>query len=93
MKTTVIVRNMSEQFWEGSGARIKGCDSMKPDELYSHLSKVSRDLPKNITFKHGSGQFRDRVDWNGIMKAGKPLSVIKERRRGYILLTFLESKP
>lgn len=88
VKTTVIVRNMTEQFWAGHGSYVKGCDNMPALELFLHLQNVARDLPKNITFKNGNGSFADRVEWNRAFKSGLPLAVKREKRRGYILLTF-----
>jgi hypothetical protein len=62
---------------------------MAPMDALQKLTKWAfGDLRHCVTVKYGSGAFRDRVEWNAIICAQKPLSFKIESRRGYKLITF-----
>lgn len=91
MKVTFIIRNMSAEFFEGFGSAIVGLNNMPDADKLAYLLKQARgDLRHNFTVKIGSGQFRDTVELNHIMKrpAGFSASYKIEPRRGYKLATF-----
>ena len=92
MKVTFIIRNMSPVFFDGTeSGSIPGLNSHSDVEKLAYLLKAARgDLGHNITVKIGSGQFRDTVELNLIMKrpSGYAATYKLEPRRGYKLATF-----
>jgi hypothetical protein len=84
MQTTFILRNLTEP-------TIQALADMAPKDALQKLTKWAfGDLRHCVTVKYGSGAFRDRVEWNAIIRAQKPLSFKIEPRRGYKLITFTE---
>jgi hypothetical protein len=86
MQTTFIVRGMPESMLDSALA-------LDTREAYAKLHKWAYgDLKHLVSVKYGNGAFRDRVDWNGIVKSDRALAVKCEPRRGYRLITFSPSK-
>ncbi len=83
MKVTFTVKNITDCMHEKLAA-------MPDMERFQVLSKWAfGDLKHCISQKIGSGQFRDRVELNGIIKrGGQPKAYKLEPRRGYKLATF-----
>lgn len=86
MKVTFILKNLSDSFYNGFGKSIQGLLNMSDTEKYIYLNKVRHDL--NITLKIGTGQFRDVVLLNQIVRSNPTVTFNLEPRRGYKLATF-----
>lgn len=81
-----IVKNMLKEFWQG-GITGQGLDNLPIKEQYDKLRRLSLDLPKNISFKNE--QFSRMVDLNHMVKGAYNVTMKKESRKGYTLLTFI----
>jgi len=90
MKTTFILKDLSEQFYEGMGESIVGLLNMSDSDKFAYLNKARVNL--KITMKIGSGQFRDSVDLNSLLKQPNNVTFKLEPRKGYKLATFEHSK-
>jgi hypothetical protein len=87
MKITFTLKDLSEQFFTGSGD-IVGFAALSDDSKFSKLLKMSEQGGMGVKAKIGAGAFRDRVELNQLMR--KPCAYIfkLEPRRGYQLATF-----
>lgn len=85
MKITVILKDFTEQFFIGFG-EIVGFNQMADIEKFNYCKKLSTD--KRATMKIGSGQFRDAVEFNSLMRNPCNIEFKLEPRRGYKLATF-----
>ena len=83
MKMTFIARSITDE----AIARVR---AMPPREAHDYLAKWAfGDLRHCVTAKYGSdNSFGRRVDWNGLMKRGAPVTMQYGPRRGYHLFTF-----
>jgi hypothetical protein len=91
MKITVIVRDLSDAFWSGNGDLIPSFLAQSAIDRLDRLTRLSVDLPRNISIKVGNGSFRDKVDWNQAMRDAtrkERMTAKIEPRRGYRLVTF-----
>jgi hypothetical protein len=85
MQTTFIVKNLTEE-------TLSDLAAMEPRAAHDQLMKWAfGDLRHCVTVKHGSGAFRDRVDWNSLYKRNAPMTHKIEPRKGYKLFTFAMS--
>jgi hypothetical protein len=87
MQTTFILKNIAP-------AALDAVMSEPAAQIHAKLTKWAfGDLRHCVTVKYGSGAFRDRVEWNQIMRdvaAGvKELTATRQPRKGYTLVTFL----
>lgn len=83
MRTTFIVRNLTPE-------TLAQVEAMPAREAHDKLTRWAfGDLRHCVSVKYGpSDAFRDRVAWNGLMKAQAPITMKAEPRRGYRLVTF-----
>lgn len=82
MKTTFIVKNLTAE-------TLDQIADMAPRDAYAKLHKWAYgDLRHCVSVKYGRGNFGCRVDWNCIIKSGKPVTFQVEPRKGYKLFTF-----
>lgn len=83
MRTTFTLHNIAE-------SALTEITAMEPRAAYAKLAKWAfGDLRHAVKIKHGpSDAFRDRVDWNTILKSAKPIMMKTEPRKGYKLVTF-----
>jgi len=86
MRTTFIVRNIPE-------SALANVRALCAADAYAKLHKWAiGDLRHCVSVKHGTGQFRDRVEWNQVMRlvngGARELVFTIEPRRGYQLITF-----
>ena len=82
MKVTYTVKNMSESWYADIAA-------MGDEERLRYLAKCAHGVFSHcIKQKIGSGQFRDKVELNQILRAPKRWSYSLAPRRGYMLATF-----
>mgnify|MGYP003560684088 CR=1 FL=1 len=87
MKVTVILKDFTEQFYNGFGESIPGLLNMADPEKFEKLRLMNAE--KRVTMKIGNGSFRDQVDLNCIRKSPKAQYTFKiEPRKGYKLATF-----
>ena len=86
MKTTVILKDFSDDFYDGVGESIKGLLNMTDEEKFAYLNKLGHQ--KMVTVKIGNGSFRDRADLNGMLRSPCKYTFKLEPRRGYKLATF-----
>ena len=91
MRCTFILKDLTDAFYEGTeGGSIVGLMSMSDREKWDKLNRMANQ--KLATLKIGSGQFRDRVDLNQILRGPCAFSFKLEPRKGYRLATFDISK-
>lgn len=90
MKVTFILKNLTEQFFEGNGCSIVGLSSLSDEDKFKKLSKMctGREYSDNCTMRIARGGFRDRVELNQMLRAPCTFEYKIERRRGYRLATF-----
>ena len=88
IKVTVIIRDVTDAFFEGVGNSIIGLLNMTDADKFTHLNKQLERFPMKI----GSGSFRDRVELNSMIKGPHAITFKLEPRRGYKLATFTFSK-
>jgi len=81
MRVTLIIKNVSEAFFEGIPGSTKGLNNMRDAEKFAYLSKNARDF--GMTMKIGSGQFRDAVDLNALLRGPHAITYALLPRRGY----------
>jgi hypothetical protein len=84
MQTTFIVRNLTDD-------ALSSIIAMPTQDAYAKLFKWAYgDLKHCVSVKYGSSDaFRDRVEWNGLVRDGKLKSHAMEPRKGYKLFTFI----
>lgn len=81
MKVTATLHNLTDNFYAEMAA-------MSASAQFEKLNKLRHDLPHCIKVKIGSGQFRDAVDLNSIMKKVHLVTSSIEPRKGYKLAIF-----
>lgn len=82
MIVTFIIKNLTDSAHNDLAA-------MTDAERYAKLTKWAfGDLKHCVSQKIGSGQFRDRVELNQIMRAPRFAAYKLEPRKGYKLATF-----
>lgn len=86
MRVTMIIKNVSSAFFEGIPGATKGLNAMSDPEKFAYLQKNARDF--GITMKVGSGQFRDAVELNALLRAPHTIAYALLPRRGYRLAEF-----
>ena len=84
IKVTVIIKDVTDAFFEGVGESIVGLNNMSDADKFTHLNKHAFGFPMKI----GNGSFRDRVDLNTMIKRPHTIAYKLEPRRGYKLATF-----
>jgi hypothetical protein len=62
--------------------------SKNPQEIYDKLTKISYDNNWGVTCKIGNGSFRDKREWNQIMRTTIVPAPVVGKRKGYQLITF-----
>lgn len=89
MKVTFILKNLTDAFFDGMGEQIKGLSNMDNKEKFQYLNKIRLQMCDNVKMKIGTGQFRDAVDLNAIVRKETATYEYKiEPRKGYKLVTF-----
>ena len=86
MKTTVILKDFTDDFYNGVGESIKGLLNMTDEEKFAYLTNLGHQ--KRVSVKIGDGSFRDRVELNGMLRSPCKYTFKLEPRRGYKLATF-----
>lgn len=90
MKVTAILRNLSPAFWEGSEYLGPGFLTQGPDDQWAQVQRLRADGMASI--KIATGQLRDQVELNQILRAPHTKACTIEPRRGYKLVTFTIEK-
>jgi hypothetical protein len=88
IKVTVIIKDVTDAFFEGMGDSIAGLLNMTDSDKFTHLNKQQARFPMKI----GNGSFGDRVELNSMTKGPHTITFKLEPRRGYKLATFTFSK-
>ena len=88
IKVTVIIRDVTDAFFEGVSDSIIGLLNMTDADKFRYLNKQLERFPMKI----GSGSFRDRVELNSMIKGPHTITFKLEPRKGYKLATFTFSK-
>lgn len=89
MKVTFILKNLSNEFYNGFGDSIVGLNNISDKEKFDKLSRMANgDLRDNVKMKSGNGSFRDRVELNSIIKKPYTCQYEISPRKGYNLVTF-----
>lgn len=92
MKVTFILRNLTDTFYNGNGSSIAGLLNLSDSDKFWELRKLATgDLRHCVSMKVGTGQLRDAVDLNAIVKREHSVSFEIEPRKGYRLATFIFS--
>lgn len=86
MKVTFIMKDKTDAFYHGFGDSITGLLNMSDADKFAYLNKNRHDL--SITMKIGSGQFRDSVELNQLLRTSPKITFKLEARKGYKLATF-----
>jgi hypothetical protein len=92
LKVTYTLRNLTEAFYNGNeSGSITGLLNMDNRAKFDYLNKQANggDLRDSIKQKIGSGQFRDKVELNQLLR--NPSVAVKFEigdRKGYRLATF-----
>lgn len=86
MKVTAILKDFSEQFYNGSGGSIPAFLTMPPADKWATVQRLKNE--RRVTLKIGTGQFRDQVELNAMMRGCCTIAFKLEPRRGYKLATF-----
>lgn len=85
MKVTFIIRGLTDYFYDQFNA-------MADKDKFWELRKLATgDLRHCVSMKVGTGQLRDSVDLNAIVKRDHSVSFKIEPRKGYRLATFVFS--
>ncbi|MCP3024977.1 hypothetical protein [Cupriavidus basilensis] len=90
MKVTFILKGVTDTFYEGRGDAIVGLLNMSDAEKFAYLNKARHDF--GFSMKIGTGQFRDAVELNQILREAPAFTFTLEPRRGYKLATFQITK-
>ena len=85
MRVTVILKDITDVFFKGNeSGSIPGLNSKTDEEKLRYLSKD----PARFPIKIGSGQFRDRVELNQMLRAPVNVTFELAPRKGYWLAVF-----
>ena len=86
MIVTFILKDLSEQFYQGFGQHIKGLFNMSDEEKFHFLKQKGQEL--GITIKIGDNGFARKVELNSLLQKNPTFTFKLEPRRGYKLATF-----
>lgn len=88
MKVTFILRDLSDDFFQGRGDSLPGLINMPDPDKFSHLSALAHRHPSIWPMKIGNGSFRDRVELNQILRRSPSVSFTLSPRKGYQVAFF-----
>jgi hypothetical protein len=87
MRVTVILKDFTEQFYTGTVCgSIVGLLNMPDDMKFETCRRLAGE--KRATMKIGTGQFRDAVELNAMLRNPCTFTFKLEPRKGYKLATF-----
>lgn len=91
IKVTYILKNLTDCFYDGNGESIEGLLNLTDRAKFDKLNKCAfGDLRDNVKQKIGTGQFRDKVELNQLLRdPAQKIEFKLENRKGYKLATFL----
>ena len=91
MRCTFILKDFTDQFFHGTDSgSIVGLLNMPDEDKFRKLCRMADE--RRVTRKIGSGQFRDAVDLNSILRGPCAFAFNLEPRKGYKLASFEISK-
>lgn len=89
MKVTFTLKDLTDAFYNGFGSSIVGLLNMPDNEKFAYLSRKAKEKELKISMKIASGQFRDAVELNQLLRKDNLSYSFKiEPRKGYKLVTF-----
>lgn len=89
MKSTAILRDLSDQFWNGFGESFPAFTAQSPLAQFQRAERLAHEMPRNVSLKIGNGSFRDRVEWSRLFRDSRDkMRATIEPRKGYKLVTF-----
>ena len=89
MRVTFILRNLSDAFYDGIPGAITGLNALSDADKFAKLSKEAKgDLRHCVSMKIATGQFRDAVELNQMLRGPCTFTYKLEPRKGYKLATF-----
>jgi len=91
VKVTFTLTDLSDAFYEGRGEDIKGLNNMTDEEKFNYLKKKAGERYPGIRIKIGTGQFRQAVDLNMMIRKPCDYKYKLSPRVGYKLATFVVS--
>lgn len=87
MRCTFILKDFSDAFYAGTeSGSVVGLFNMPDEDKFRRLCRMADE--KRVTRKIGSGQFRDAVDLNAMLRDPCTFKFSLEPRRGYRLASF-----
>lgn len=86
MRVTMIIKNVSAAFSDGIPGATKRFNNMSDAEKFAHLRKNAQDF--GMKTKVGSGQFRDAVELNALLRRPHAITYALLPRRGYRIAEF-----
>ena len=87
MHCTFILKGFTDQFFNGTDSgSIVGLLNMSDEDKFRKLCRMADE--KRATRKIGSGQFRDAVDLNMMLRKPCTFTFKLEPRKGYRLASF-----
>ena len=86
MKVTVILKDFSEQFYNGFSDSIPAFLTLPDAEKFEKCRIMAAE--KRVTMKIESGKFSDAVELNSLRKLNHSINFKIEPRKGYKLATF-----
>lgn len=92
IKVTFHLKDLSDEFYNGFGESIKGLMRMTDEEKFKYLNKTYQQKALKVKMKIGTGQFKDAVDLNSMLRGPCKFDFKLEPRVGYKLVTFYISK-
>lgn len=91
LQVKFLVKNLTQQFYEGFGESIPAFNKMAPFEKYQKLASLAFDLPDSV--KRDKMAFNRMVDLNMMIKSGQfTCEHETSPRRGYAVHTFTFNK-
>ena len=87
MKVTAIMKDFTDQFYNGTeSGSIPSFMLMSDADKWATVKRLCAE--RRVTLKIGTGQFRDQVELNSMLRSPCAISFKIEPRRGYKLATF-----
>lgn len=91
MQVTFILKDFTDAFYNGTeGGSIVGLLNMADADKFDKLKRMAAE--RRVSMKIASGQFRDAVELNQLLRSACRFMFKLEPRKGYKLATFEVAK-
>lgn len=88
IRVTVILKDLTEAFYEGFGDSIVGFNNLSDADKFEKVRKDPQRFPMRIA----TGQFRDAVELNAMCREPHTIAYQLQPRKGYKVAEFIFSK-